>query len=270
MVGLTEALPVYVQQSLAAGDRFDTRMPIQVREQSADNGFEQVDEGRLAHDSVCSSVSRRSTCSLPTDAAESVVVLGLVNSSLRCFCGVHPRAQPLARARARPLEQLRSEILQGGEPSALPETAQGIGGCTSQSKAPGTTSPPMWSACGWSVVLLDHDEERGMNDTVDTDLEVQHTIKRAALTAFFRLLRRILGPTTVHVDKGIIDGLWREEMKFTGQEAEDADLWEVDLGGGAQNSSRRNTTWRRACQCAALKAREAGNVALRALCHGKQ
>ena len=45
-----------------------------------------------------------------------------------------------------------------------------------------------WSACGWSVVQLDHHEEmapmHGMHETLDAVLEVQRTIKRAALTAF--------------------------------------------------------------------------------------
>ena len=73
-------------------------------------------------------------------------------------------------------------------------------------------------ACGWSVVQLDHDEEmeamRGICGTLDAELEVQRTIKRVGLTAFFCLLRRIIGPTTAHVDnKGTIAGLWRGEMQ---------------------------------------------------------
>ena len=39
-----------------------------------------------------------------------------------------------------------------------------------------------WSACGWSVVQLDHDKEmelmRGAHCTLDSELEVQRTIKR--------------------------------------------------------------------------------------------
>ena len=77
--------------------------------------------GRLAYDSVCSFLSRRPTCSLSTDSVESVVVLGLVKSSFRCSCGVHPRAQPLTLAHARPLEQLRCEIPQRGELAPRPE-----------------------------------------------------------------------------------------------------------------------------------------------------
>ena len=44
------------------------------------------------------------------------------------------------------------------------------------------------SACGWSVVQLDHEEEKGpvhgTYGTSDADLEVQCTIMRAELTAF--------------------------------------------------------------------------------------
>ena len=43
-------------------------------------------------------------------------------------------------------------------------------------------------ACGWAVVQLDHDEEMvhlfGMYGSVEADIEVQRTIKRAELTAF--------------------------------------------------------------------------------------
>ena len=70
-----------------------------------------------------------------------------------------------------------------------------------------------WSACGWSVVQLDHDEEmapmRGMYGTLEAELEVQRTIKRAELTAFLCLFRKAIGPTMVHVDnEGIIEWLW--------------------------------------------------------------
>ena len=47
---------------------------------------------------------------------------------------------------------------------------------------------------GWSVVQLDHDEEvgpmHGMYGTVDAELEVQRTMKRAGLTAFLCRLRK--------------------------------------------------------------------------------
>ena len=67
-------------------------------------------------------------------------------------------------------------------------------------------------ACGWAVVQLDYDEEMGplfgMYGSVEAEFEVQRTIKRAELTAFLCLLKKVIGPITVHVDnKGIIDGL---------------------------------------------------------------
>ena len=68
----------------------------------------------------------------------------------------------------------------------------------------------------WSVVQLDHDEDcwpmHGMHGTLDPDLELQRTVKRADLTAFIRHFGRIVDLATDHVDiKGIIDGLWREK-----------------------------------------------------------
>ena len=60
---------------------------------------------------------------------------------------------------------------------------------------------------------LDHNEEmepmRGICGTLDAELEVQRTVRRVELTAFF-CLRRIIGSTAAHVDnKGINAGLWR-------------------------------------------------------------
>ena len=69
-----------------------------------------------------------------------------------------------------------------------------------------------WGACGWSVVQSDYDEElgplHGMYGSMEAEFEVQRTIKRAELTAFLCLLKKVIGPIKVHVDnKGIIDGL---------------------------------------------------------------
>ena len=48
--------------------------------------------------------------------------------------------------------------------------------------------------------------------SVEAELEVQRTIKRAELTAFVCLLIRMIRPIKVHVDsKGIIDGLRRRQ-----------------------------------------------------------
>ena len=45
-----------------------------------------------------------------------------------------------------------------------------------------------WRACGWAVVQLVYDEEmgplHGMYGSVEAEVEVQRTIKRAELTAF--------------------------------------------------------------------------------------
>ena len=69
------------------------------------------------------------------------------------------------------------------------------------------------------MVQLDHDEEmvpmHGMYGTLDAELDLQLTIKRAELTAFLCLTRKASGPTMVHVDnKGFIDGLWRGAMRL--------------------------------------------------------
>ena len=88
----------------------------------------------------------------------------------------------------------------------------------------------LWGACGWSVVQLDYDEElgplRGMYGSMEAEFEVQRIIKRAELTAFLCLLKKVIGPIKVHVNnKGIIDGLWRGERKCINPKADDADLW---------------------------------------------
>ena len=64
------------------------------------------------------------------------------------------------------------------------------------------------------MVQLDYDEEMvlllGMYGSVEAEMEVQRTIKRAELTAFLCFRKRVIGPVRVHVDnKGIIDGLRR-------------------------------------------------------------
>ena len=70
-----------------------------------------------------------------------------------------------------------------------------------------------WAACGWSMVQLDQDEKmgptHGMYRTLDAELEIQRTIKRAELPVFLCLRRKIAGRAVAHVDnKGIIGGLW--------------------------------------------------------------
>ena len=64
-----------------------------------------------------------------------------------------------------------------------------------------------------------------MCGSMEADLEVQRTIKRAGLTAFLCLLKKkkVIGPIKVHVDnKGITDGLWRGERKCIKPRAGDA------------------------------------------------
>ena len=54
----------------------------------------------------------------------------------------------------------------------------------------------------------------------------QRTIKRAELTAFLCLLRKVCGPIKVHLDiKGIIVGLRKGEKECIKPRAGDADLW---------------------------------------------
>ena len=55
-----------------------------------------------------------------------------------------------------------------------------------------------WRACGWSVVKLDYDEElgplHGMYGSMEAVFEVQHTIKKAELTALI-CSKKILDPS---------------------------------------------------------------------------
>ena len=85
------------------------------------------------------------------------------------------------------------------------------------------------------MVQLDCDEQMeplyGMYGSMEAELEIQRTIKRAELTAFSCLLKRVIGPIKVHVDnKGIIDGLRKGERECIMPRAGDADLW-INLVG---------------------------------------
>ena len=72
--------------------------------------------------------------------------------------------------------------------------------------------------CNW--IMTNNLAFAAMYGTIDS------TVKRAELTAFFLcFLKKVVGLTEVHVDnKGIIDGLWRGEMKCNG-----ANVWDADL-----------------------------------------
>ena len=69
---------------------------------------------------------------------------------------------------------------------------------------------------------LGYDEEigpmHGMYGTWDAELDVQRTVKRAELTAFFlSLFGKAFGPTMVHV-KGLLTGCGEEERGASAQE----------------------------------------------------
>ena len=60
----------------------------------------------------------------------------------------------------------------------------------------------------------------------NAEFDAQRTIRRVELAAFLCLFKKVAGPTMVHVDhKGIIDGLWRGDMRCIGSRAKDAGLW---------------------------------------------
>ena len=81
----------------------------------------------------------------------------------------------------------------------------------------------------------------GMHGMLEAELEVRCTIKRAELTPFLCLLKKVIGPTNVQVDnERIIDGLWIGGMKCTGAEAGVADLWLKFLGRIALSAFKRN------------------------------
>ena len=83
-----------------------------------------------------------------------------------------------------------------------------------------------WGARGWAVVQLEYDEETGPLHGMYGSMNVPRTIKRTELMAFLCLLRKVRGPTKVHVDnKGITDGLRKGEKVCVKPRAGDADLW---------------------------------------------
>ena len=53
-----------------------------------------------------------------------------------------------------------------------------------------------WGARGWSVEQLDYDEELALlrGWSMEAEVEVQRTIQRVELTAFFCLLKMVIGP----------------------------------------------------------------------------
>ena len=71
-----------------------------------------------------------------------------------------------------------------------------------------------WGACGWSMAQLDYDEEsgplHGMYGSMEAESEAQRTVKRAELTAFLCLFKKVIGPIEVHVDN---EGKWSMERR---------------------------------------------------------
>ena len=121
----------------------------------------------------------------------------------------------------------------------------------------------------WDVVQLDYDEEmeplHGMYGSMEANFEVRRTIKRAELTAFSCLLKRMIGPIKEHVDnKGIIDGPWRGERECIDPKAGGADLWIKKFGKNCTvwpqeilwwkwSMSRRTAQRRRRQRCRILR-----------------
>ena len=106
-----------------------------------------------------------------------------------------------------------------------------------------------WRACGWAVVQLDYVEEmeplRGMYSSMEAAYEVQRTIKRAELTVFLCLLRKVIGPIKVHVDnKGIFDGLRKGKKECIKPRAGDADLWLNKIRKNYMNRFQEAPSWK--------------------------
>ena len=78
--------------------------------------------------------------------------------------------------------------------------------------------------------------------TLDAEVEEVHrTTKRAELTAFLRLLRGIVGPTTALLTtKDSLTGCGEEKYEVHRPKSEGRRLVDLDLGGGAPGSSRMN------------------------------
>ena len=65
-----------------------------------------------------------------------------------------------------------------------------------------------------------------MYGLMEAEVEVQGIIRRAELTAFLCLLKKVIGAIKVHVDnKGFVYGSWRGRRKCIDPKAGDADLW---------------------------------------------
>ena len=101
-----------------------------------------------------------------------------------------------------------------------------------------------WEACGRAVVQQDYDEEMeplyGMYGSMEAELEIQRTIKRAELMAFVCFFKRVMGPIKVHVgNKGVIDGLRKGEKVYQPKSGR-CRFTDQNLGGIAWSGRKRH------------------------------
>ena len=109
-----------------------------------------------------------------------------------------------------------------------------------------------WGACGWAVVQLDYNEEMGplygMYGSMEAELEIQRTIKRAELTALLCLLKRVIGPIKVHVTtRGLLMDL-EKERECIKPIAGGADFMDRNLGSITSSGRKRHFGRSRACK----------------------
>ena len=82
-----------------------------------------------------------------------------------------------------------------------------------------------------------------VSGSVEAEFEVQRTIKRAELTAFVCLLKRVIGSIMVHVDnKGKIDVLRKGEKECIKPRAGDADL-QIKIWEGSAIIWKKEASW---------------------------
>ena len=120
-----------------------------------------------------------------------------------------------------------------------------------------------WGACGWAVVQSYYDEElgplHGMYGSMEAEFEVQRVIKRASLTAFLCLVKKV-SPIKVHVR----NYRWAMERKKKMRRSESWRCRPVDpnLGRVASSKVKRKIGGRGACQGAPLRGGQKGDVAI--------
>ena len=130
-----------------------------------------------------------------------------------------------------------------------------------------------WGACGW--VQLDYDEEMGslygMYVSMEAELEIQRTTKKAELTPFLCRLKTVIGPTKVHVDnKRMIDGLRKGEKECIKPRVGDADFLVKNLGRITWSGRKRHLGGSGTCEGASYQKGKEKYVAVCKICHGRQ